>query len=48
MPTNSKFYHSKGLAFQDTKEYDKAIEMFKKALDVSNDHIPSLYHLGLM
>lgn len=22
--------------------------MFKKALDVSNDHIPSLYHLGLM
>jgi tetratricopeptide (TPR) repeat protein len=22
--------------------------MFKKALEVSNDHIPSLYHLGLM
>lgn len=22
--------------------------MFKKALDVSSDHIPSLYHLGLM
>lgn len=48
MPTNAKFYHSKGLAYQDTLEYDKAIEMFKKALDVSNDHIPSLYHLGLM
>jgi tetratricopeptide (TPR) repeat protein len=48
MPTNAKFYHSKGLAYQDTKEYDKAISMFKKALEVSNDHIPSLYHLGLM
>lgn len=48
MPTNAKFYHSKGLAYQDTKEYDLAIGMFQKALDVSNDHIPSLYHLGLM
>jgi tetratricopeptide (TPR) repeat protein len=48
MPTNAKFYHSKGLAYQDTKEHEKAIEMFKKALEVSNDHIPSLYHLGLM
>ena len=25
LPTNAKFYHSKGLAYQDTKEYDKAI-----------------------
>ena len=48
MPSNAKFFHSKGLAYQDTHEYDKAIEMFKKALEVSNDHIPSLYHLGLM
>ena len=48
MPTNAKFYHSKGLAYQDTGEYDKAIIMFKKALEVSSDHIPSLYHLGLM
>lgn len=48
MPTNAKFYHSKGLAYQDTHEYDLAIDMFQKALEVSNDHIPSLYHLGLM
>ena len=48
MPANAKFYHSKGLAFQDTLEYEKAISQFKKALDVSSDHIPSLYHLGLM
>lgn len=48
MPTNAKFYHSKGLAYQDTQEYDKAIMMFKRALEVSRDHIPSLYHLGLM
>ena len=48
MPTNAKFYHSKGLAYQSTDQYDKAIEMFQKALEVSNDHIPSLYHLGLM
>lgn len=48
MPTNAKFYHSKGLAYQDTMEYNKAIEMFKKALEVSSEHIPSLYHLGLM
>lgn len=48
MPSNAKFYHSKGLAYQDTQEYDKAINMFKRALEVSNDHIPSLYHLGLM
>ena len=48
MPSNAKFYHSKGLAYQDTGDFNHAIDMFKKALDVSNDHIPSLYHLGLM
>lgn len=48
MPTNAKFYHSKGLAYQDTEEFELAINMFQKALEVSNDHIPSLYHLGLM
>ena len=32
MPTNAKFYHSKGLAYQDTSEFQRAIDMFKKAL----------------
>ena len=48
MPNNAKFYHSKGLAYQSTDHYDQAIQMFQKTLQVSNDHIPSLYHLGLM
>lgn len=48
MPNNPKFYHSKGLAYEDTKDYEEAINMFKRALEVSPDHIPSLYHLGLM
>ena len=48
MPTNSKFYHSKGLAFQDVGEYEKAIKMFEKALEISPDHVPSIFHLGLM
>lgn len=32
MPKNSKFYHSKGLAYQDVGEYDLAINMFERAL----------------
>jgi tetratricopeptide (TPR) repeat protein len=32
MPNNPKFYHSKGLAYEDTKDYEQAINMFKKAL----------------
>lgn len=48
MPTNSKFYHSKGLSYQDMGLYEKAISMFLKALEITPDHIPSIYHLGLM
>jgi tetratricopeptide (TPR) repeat protein len=48
MPTNSKFYHSKGLAYQDVGKFELAIKMFEKALDISPDHVPSIYHLGLM
>lgn len=31
-----------------TIEIEKAIEMFKKALEVNAQFVPSLYHLGLM
>ena len=46
MSDNSKFYHSKGLAYQDVGEYDKAIKMFEKALDITPEHVPSILHLG--
>lgn len=29
MPSNPKFYHSKGLAYEHTMDYDDAIRMFK-------------------
>lgn len=48
MPDNCKFYHSKGLAYQDVSNYEKAIDQFEKALEVTSDHVPSIYHLGLM
>ena len=48
MQDNSKFYHSKGLAYQDVGEYDKAIKMFEKALDITPEHVPSIFHLGII
>lgn len=38
-PKNPEYWHNKGLAFQNPKDpnlYDKAIEMYKKAIEVSN------------
>lgn len=29
-------------------EYENAIKLFKKALEIQADHVPSIYHLGLM
>jgi len=46
--TNSKFFHSKGLAYQDAEDYDNAIKQFEMALDISPEHVPSIFHLGLM
>lgn len=46
--SNEMYYHSKGLTFHEQKEYEKAIKMFKKALSIKEDHIPSRYNLGLM
>lgn len=48
MPKNSKFYHSKGLAYQDSEEYEMAIKMFEEALNITPNHMPSIFHLGLM
>lgn len=45
---NEMYYHSKGLTYHEQAEYGKAIKMFKKALIIKSEHIPSRYHLGLM
>jgi tetratricopeptide (TPR) repeat protein len=45
---NFKYYHNKGLAYQDCNNYEQAIKMFEKALELSADHVPSQYHLALM
>jgi tetratricopeptide (TPR) repeat protein len=45
---NFQYYHNKGLAYQDQNDFANAIRMFEKALEMSNDHIPSQYHLALM
>lgn len=29
-------------------DYGNAIKMFEKALQITPDHVPSIYHLGLM
>ena len=47
-PSNPKFYHSKGLAYQDVGDFENAIVFFKEALVIQEDHVPSIYHLGLM
>ena len=41
------FYHSIGLTYKDIGKNEKAIEMFEKACEISFDHIPSIFHLGL-
>ena len=55
-PNNPKFWHSKGLAYEgksneDIKKQDqtlqeKAIEMYKQALALSENFISSRFHLG--
>lgn len=50
-PENPKFYHSKGLAYEGTKNpelYERAIEMYKKALSYSENYLTSRFHLGGM
>jgi len=47
-PENPKFYHSKGLAHQETGDHAEAIDMYLTALDKDPKHIASRYHLGLM
>lgn len=57
-PKNSKFWHAKGLAYQTQAELnpkcidqgmqEKAIDMFKQSLSISDHYIGSRFHLGLM
>jgi len=57
-PNDPKFWHSKGLAFQGKSEeagprgdpffIDKATEMYMTALSITEHHITSRFHLGLM
>lgn len=42
------FYHSKGLVYSEINNFEQAIKMFKKSLEIKKDHMPSLFHLGLM
>lgn len=41
------YFHSKGLAFNELKDYEVAIEMFNKSLKIDPNHQPSWFHLGL-
>jgi len=44
----SKIYHSRGLAYQDQVQEEKAIDMFKQSLKLTPNHTASKYHMGLM
>ena len=53
-PTNAKLWHSKGLAFQgqaeggDESYINKAIEMYRQAIQLQEGFVSSRFHLGLM
>ena len=46
--TDENYFHCKGLAYEEMKDIDRAIENFRTALEHNPHFIPSLYHLGLM
>ena len=47
-PTNGSFYSAKGNLYEKTKEFDKAVQMFEKALELNPEDVGALHNLGLM
>lgn len=47
-PENISYYRAKGHLFEKTEEYDRAIEMYKKVLDMDPKDFVSLYNLGMI
>jgi tetratricopeptide (TPR) repeat protein len=48
-PGDARYVHAVGLAHQQAKgEEQQALEHFDRAIELNPDHIPSLYHRGLM
>ena len=50
-PNNPRFWHSKGLAYEDVDEegnVEQAIRMYKQALLIDDKYFGSRFHLGQM
>jgi tetratricopeptide (TPR) repeat protein len=45
-PKNASFYHAKGTLYDKMNEYEKAIELYKKAIELKPDYFDAYYNLG--
>jgi len=47
-PENPSFYYARGVLFDQNEEYEKAIEDYKKAIDLNDEYFDALYNLGVI
>ncbi len=47
-PNNASFYFAQGALYDQLKEYDKAIESYKKATELKPDYFDPYYNLGVI
>ena len=45
---NKLYLHSLGVVFEKTGSFDRAMTQFEKTLALDPEHVPSLFHLGLV
>lgn len=46
--SNCNFYQAKALCFEQEGRYSQAKEFYEKAIDIDENHLPAIFHLGLM
>ena len=48
MENDSGIYYNLGIVYEKLKDFDKAIEAYKKAIELSPDEADAYYNLGLV
>ncbi|MFW6268068.1 MAG: tetratricopeptide repeat protein, partial [Marinilabiliaceae bacterium] len=47
-PENPSFYYARGVLFDQNEEYEKAIDDYKKAIELDDQYFDALYNLGVI
>jgi len=47
-PENPSFYYARGVLFDQNEAYEKAIEDYKKAIELNDEYFDALYNLGVI